>query len=58
MSRDDKINKVESYMEVLLVYLIKQAAEKERSAHGPPSSEIPLKPSIERISAGRPADFI
>jgi hypothetical protein len=28
MSRDDKINKVESYMEVLLVHLIKQAAEK------------------------------
>jgi len=28
MSRDDKINKVESYMEVLLVHLIKQHAEK------------------------------
>ncbi len=28
MSRDDKINKVESYMEVLLVHLIKQSAEK------------------------------
>jgi hypothetical protein len=28
MSRDDKINKTESYMRVLLVHLIKQAAEK------------------------------
>jgi hypothetical protein len=28
MSRDDKINKIESYMRVLLVHLIKQAAEK------------------------------
>lgn len=28
MSRDDKISKIESYMRVLLVHLIKQAAEK------------------------------
>ena len=28
MSRDDKINKIGSYMRVLLVHLIKQAAEK------------------------------
>ena len=27
MSRDDKIHKIQSYMHVLLVHLIKQAAE-------------------------------
>jgi len=32
MSRDDKIHKIQSYMHVLLVHLIKQAAERRTTA--------------------------
>ena len=45
MSRDDKINKIMSYAEVLLIHLIKQYAEK-RSAR---SWEISIRNSVRAI---------
>lgn len=45
MSRDDKINKIMSYIEILLIHLIKQSAEK-RSAR---SWEISIRNSIRAI---------
>lgn len=45
MSRDDKINKVESYMEVLLVHLIKQQAEKRTTR----SWNASIRNSVEAI---------
>lgn len=45
MSRDDKINKVESYLLILLLHLIKQQAEKRSSR----SWEISIQNSIRDI---------
>jgi len=45
MSRDDKINKIMSYIEILLIHLIKQNAEK-RSVR---SWEISIRNSIRAI---------
>jgi hypothetical protein len=45
MSRDDKINKVESYMRVLLVHLIKQAAEKRSTR----SWEVSMREALASI---------
>ena len=45
MSRDDKINKIMSYVEILLIHLIKQHAEK-RSVR---SWEISIRNSIRAI---------
>jgi hypothetical protein len=45
MSRDDKINKIESYMRVLLVHLIKQAAEKRSTR----SWEVSIRETLANI---------
>lgn len=42
MSRDDKINKIASYMRVLLIHLIKQAAEKRTTRSWTSSAKIAL----------------
>ena len=47
MSRDDKINKIMSYMRVLLIHLIKQAAEK-RSVR---SWEDSIEESLDSIAS-------
>ncbi len=45
MSRDDKINKIESYMEILLIHLIKQHAERRSTR----SWEKSIRNSLEAI---------
>ncbi len=45
MSRDDKINKIESFLEVLLIHLIKQEAEKRTTR----SWEISIKNATDNI---------
>ena len=45
MSRDDKINKIESYMRVLLVHLIKQAVEKRSTR----SWEVSIRETLASI---------
>jgi hypothetical protein len=42
MSRDDKINKIASYMRVLLIHLIKQTAEKRTTRSWTASMKIAL----------------
>jgi len=46
MSRDDKINKISSFMEVLLIHLIKQAAEKRTT----PSWDVSIRNSLRQIA--------
>jgi len=46
MSRDDKINKIESFMEVLLLHLIKQHAEKRSTR----SWEVSIFNSVYQIN--------
>jgi hypothetical protein len=46
MSRDDKINKIFSYMEILLIHLIKQYAEKRSTR----SWEASIRNSVYRIN--------
>ncbi|MBI4641920.1 MAG: DUF29 family protein [Candidatus Tectomicrobia bacterium] len=45
MSRDDKINRISSFMEVLLVHLIKQVAEKRITK----SWDVPIRNSLRQI---------
>jgi hypothetical protein len=45
MSRDDKINRISSFMEVLLVHLIKQAAEKKTTR----SWEVSIRHTLRQI---------
>jgi len=45
MSRDDKINKIESYLEILLLHLIKQDAERRSTR----SWEISIRNSVRAI---------
>ncbi|MBI3801384.1 MAG: DUF29 family protein [Deltaproteobacteria bacterium] len=45
MSRDDKINRISSFMEVLLLHLIKQAAEQRTTR----SSEVAIRNSLHQI---------
>ena len=45
MSREDKINKISSYMRILLIYLIKQQAE-QRSTR---SWEVSIKEALRQI---------
>jgi hypothetical protein len=45
MSRDDKINKIESYLEILLPHLIKQDAEKRSTR----SWDISIRNSVRAI---------
>ena len=45
MSRDDKINRISSFMEVLLVHLIKQAAEKKTTR----SWEVSIRHALRQI---------
>ena len=45
MSRDDKINKISSFMEVLLVHLIKQAIEKRTTQ----SWDVSIRNSLRQI---------
>ncbi|MDM8524994.1 DUF29 family protein [Desulfococcaceae bacterium HSG8] len=46
MSKDDKINKIESFMEVLLLHLIKQHAEKRSTR----SWEVSIFNSVHQIN--------
>ncbi|MBI1930268.1 DUF29 family protein [Candidatus Poribacteria bacterium] len=46
MSRDDKINKISSFMEVLLIQIIKQAAEKRAM----PSWNVSIRNSLRQIA--------
>ncbi len=46
MSKDDKISKIESYLEILLLHLIKQQAEKRTTR----SWNVSIKNAIDRIS--------
>lgn len=46
MSKDDKINKIESYMEVLLIHLIKQHVENRTTR----SWEVSIRNAIQRIN--------
>jgi hypothetical protein len=46
MSREDKINKISSYMRVLLIHLIKQQAEQRRTR----SWEVSIKEAVRQIS--------
>ncbi|MCD4811446.1 DUF29 domain-containing protein [bacterium] len=45
MSKDDKISKIESYLEILLLHLIKQQAEKRTTR----SWNVSIKNAIDRI---------
>ncbi len=45
MSRDDKINRISNFMEVLLVHLIKQAAEKKTTR----SWEVSIRHALRQI---------
>ena len=45
MSRDDKINRISSFMEVLLVHLIKQAAEKKTTR----SWEVSIRHALRQM---------
>lgn len=45
MSRDDKINKLSSFMEILLIHLIKQAAEQRTTR----SWEVSIRNSVRHI---------
>ncbi len=45
MSRDDKINKIESYMEILLIHLIKRHAEKRSTR----SWDVSIRNSVHKI---------
>jgi hypothetical protein len=46
MSREDKINKISSYMRVLLIHLIKQQAEQRRTR----SWEVSIKEAVRQIN--------
>ena len=46
MSRDDKFNKIGSYMDILLLHLIKQAAEQRTTR----SWEVSIRNSIHKIA--------
>jgi hypothetical protein len=46
MSRKDKINKISSYMRILLIHLIKQQAEQRRTR----SWEVSIKESVRQIN--------
>ena len=46
MSRDDKINKIESFLEILLIHLIKQEAEKRSTR----SWEVSIKNAIDNVN--------
>ena len=46
MSREDKINKISSYMRILLIHLIKQQAEQRRTR----SWEVSIKESVRQIN--------
>lgn len=46
MSREDKINKISSYMRVLLIHLIKQQAEQRRTR----SWEVSIKEAVLQIN--------
>ena len=54
MSRDDKINRISSFMEVLLVYLIQQAAEQRTTRSWDVSTRNALR-QIVRINKRRQA---
>ncbi|GAK61206.1 hypothetical protein U27_01105 [Candidatus Vecturithrix granuli] len=45
MSKDDKINKIESFMEILLLHLIKQHAEKRTTC----SWEVSIRNAVRKI---------
>lgn len=45
MSKDDKINKIESFMEILLLHLIKQHAEKRTTR----SWEVSIRNAVRKI---------
>jgi hypothetical protein len=49
MSKDDKISKIESYLEILLLHLIKQQAEKRTTR----SWDVSIQNAIDRISYTR-----
>jgi hypothetical protein len=55
MSRDDKIQKIESFLQVLLVHLIKQQAEGARPAPGMSRSATPPMRFAASTSADAPA---
>ncbi len=46
MSRDDKINRIESFLEILMLHLIKQQAEKRTTR----SWEISIRNASEQIA--------
>ena len=46
MSREDKMNKISSYMRVLLIHLIKQQAEQRRTR----SWEVSIKEALRQIN--------
>lgn len=46
MSREDKINKISSYMRVLLIHVIKQQAEQRRTR----SWEVSIKEAVRQIN--------
>ena len=46
MSKDDKINKIESYMEILLIHLIKQHVEKRTTR----SWDVSIRNAIQKIN--------
>jgi hypothetical protein len=46
MSREDKINKISSYMRILLIHLIKQQAEQRHTR----SWEVSIKESVRQIN--------
>jgi hypothetical protein len=46
MSREDKINKISSYMRILLIHLIKQQAEQRRTR----SWEVSIKEAVRQIN--------
>ena len=45
MSKDDKISKIESFMEILLIHLIKQHAEKRTTR----SWEVSIRNAVHKI---------
>lgn len=58
MSRDDKINKIEGFLHILLVHLIKQYAEQRSTRSWEVSIKTPLTVSSVSTSAERQAGTI
>ncbi|CAN5719770.1 hypothetical protein BH10CHL1_BH10CHL1_00630 [soil metagenome] len=58
MSHEDKINKIGSFVVILLLHLIKNRPKNARHVHGKPPSPMPWMRSLLRINGGKRAGTI